>query len=837
MTMDLAQEDARIVDRLFAEHGAKRVNDVEIKFLCPLHDDKKSLSGTWNTQKHTGHCFGCAGTWGVLRMLEILGMEPQNSKGGGGAILIARYIYEDCDVNGNWKTVYEMRKYRPGFHNDPKGNYPFHPCPESKYEDGFTVGLGGKKERCSCARVPTVLYRSRELAAAAPSEIVFIPEGEKDVDSVQRLGLVATCNWGGAGKWKANKQGREWANQMKGRCVVLLNDNDEPGRNHVQQVASALHGIVREIRLLDLSKSYQLKKGGDVSDAIGLGLTKEKLLELAEKAPPLVGTDPTFTDPKAGDGRPMITAGDEDYLYLIPDARKALMRWNNPPSLFLHGDRVAETRAGADGQVAIHSVSVPGLRSILGEAVSWYRMKGEVQKPAKPPKDVAESIRDRPLDTFPYLLRLVTAPVFAKSGRLVTESGYDPETRIFLDLAGLKLPAVPEKPDKDEIAAALELLLDELLEGFPFVADADKANTIGLSLLPFAREMIDGPTPLHLIEKPLAGSGATLIAQVVSIIATGQLPAILTEGHSEDEWRKRLTSVLLEGAEILTVDNLRDKLDSPALAGILTSSRYQDRILGGSTMAHLSVRCVFIATGNNPSVSNEISRRCVSIRIDPKVAQPWLRKDEEFVHPKLVAWAQKNRGRLVTALLTLIRAWVAAGHPTGTLSLGSFESWSDVIGGILKFAGIEGFLANRERFYGRADRDTAAWEAFIAAWWEKHGANPVGVKDLFELENDFELGRGNGKSQKTKLGTFLRGAVDRRFTLEDGLRVKVENAGKAQRAAQYVLTEMIEGAVEDGNGSPSPARSPEPEKQLNLAATGTPKGPRTDVLDDDEIPF
>jgi hypothetical protein len=73
--------------------------------------------------------------------------------------------------------------------------------------------------------VRRVLYRLPELLKAGPSELVFIVEGEKDVDRLRSIGLVATCNVGGAGKWKP-----EYNEHLRGRRIAVIPDNDEQGR-------------------------------------------------------------------------------------------------------------------------------------------------------------------------------------------------------------------------------------------------------------------------------------------------------------------------------------------------------------------------------------------------------------------------------------------------------------------------------------------------------------------------------------------------------------------------------------------------------------------------------
>ena len=124
--------------------------------------------------------------------------------------------------------------------------------------------------------VPVVPYRLPELLAE-PTRIVFVVEGEKDVDNLARIGVLATCNAGGAGKWTA-----EHARYVAGRPVVVLGDNDETGRNHTQQVALTTHSIAKAVRIVELP-GLPLK--GDVSDWIAAGGTREKLTELVKATP------------------------------------------------------------------------------------------------------------------------------------------------------------------------------------------------------------------------------------------------------------------------------------------------------------------------------------------------------------------------------------------------------------------------------------------------------------------------------------------------------------------------------------------------------------------------
>ena len=240
----------------------------------------------------------------------------------------------------------------------------------------------------------------------------------------------------------------------------------------------------------------------------------------------------------------------------------------------------------------------------------------------------------------------------------------------------------------------------------------------------------------------------------------------MTLGHNEDETRRTLTAKLGETPSVILIDNVHT-LDSAALsAAVTTPDMWTDRIIGSSRVASLPVRCLWLATGNNPSLSTEITRRVLRIRLDAKVAHPEERSD--FRHPDLAEWVRQEHGRLVWALLTLVQAWIAAGRPQSDVTLGSFESWGRVIGGILTVGEISGFLQNRDELYAQSDAEGRVWEQLFTRWWTKFSENPVGVADVFPLTGgddplDLQLGNKGERSQKTRLGLSLGQRRGRQF--------------------------------------------------------------------------
>ena len=402
-------------------------------------------------------------------------------------------------------------------------------------------------------------------------------------------------------------------------------------------------------------------------------------------------------------------ADDGDLARLTDRSWSLLFASNTPPWLYRCGGGPSWVERDDDGRPVPRPMTEDRLRHVLAQLVNWRKRaaNGDLV-PAYPPPVLLKNLLATPDPALPVLAGIVTAPVFGSDGTLITEPGYHPATRLLYEPAqSFTLPPVPEDPTPQQIAAARSLLLDDLLGEFPFVGEAERAHALALLLLPFVRPMISGPTPLHMVEKPAPGTGATLMVDAISIVATGTSASVMVEGRDEDEWRKRLTAKLREIPSILLIDNLRRQLDASSVAAALTAPYWEDRVLGKSEMVRFPIRCVWIATGNNPQFSNEIARRMVRIRLDPHEDQPWLR--EGFRHPNLLAWVWQNRARLVAACLTLGRAWIAAGMPRHQKTIGSFEGWAQVMGGILEVAGVPGFLGNLKEMYERADAEGGVW--------------------------------------------------------------------------------------------------------------------------------
>ncbi len=405
------------------------------------------------------------------------------------------------------------------------------------------------------------------------------------------------------------------------------------------------------------------------------------------------------------------------------DALKALIEHNTPPRIFSRAGSLA--RLHENESLVIEPLYKEALGLELADATSFHRAKDESVTIVSPPMGVISYIlaaHDWP--ELPEIKTIIETPVIRPDGSILLTPGYDEATKLYLspivDLSSLVIPEVLTQKHAEEAA---RYILDEIFADFPFENNASRTNTLAALLSVIVRPVIKGNIPLFILDKPQAGTGASLIADIIATITTGKPACMWGMPETEDEWRKAITSALIDGSPIIVIDNVVGMLRSAALSRALTSKIWRDRLLGKSQMLDLPQEAVWIATGNNIQIGGDTARRSVWIRLDATCARPWTRT--EFKHPDILGWIGENHDSIIAYLLIMARAWVQAGKPLGSIKLGGFNEWARVISGILEFAGVEDFMGNATQLYDEMDQDVQQWDAFLAEWMTFHGENPI----------------------------------------------------------------------------------------------------------------
>lgn len=613
-----------------------------------------------------------------------------------------------------------------------------------------------------------------------PSVPLIFTEGIKKGDAVVSAGgnciaLLGVWNWRGTNDNGAKGPLADFdAVNLDGRSLSICYDSDVMEK---REVRAALDGLTAFLQGRGASVLHiflpEAPDGGKqgVDDYLAAGHTIDDVYALAQAVPAV---------------RPMIDAGNHNLPDVTRQAWAALTATNDPPYLFQHGGAPSRLEYDPDGHVVLMPLTEHRLRCEVAQAAAWHVMRGKEQRmeAAEPPLSVIQNMLAQAALPLPVLRRITETPVFAPDGRLIEAAGFDAASGIYYcPPSGLTVPPVPDKPTAADIAGACTVIIDDLLGDFPFSTAADRAAAVALFLLAYVRAMIPGLTPMHGIESPTVGSGKGLLGDVLVRPAFGQHGGMIAEAASDDEWRKRIGAKLREGAPIIHLDNLTRPLDSGALAMALTAGVFSDRVLGQTATFRVPVRNIWVFTANNPVLSLEIARRTVRIRIAANEEKPWQR--DTFRHKNLRAWADRQRGTLIHAALTLVRGWIVAGKPMADVTLGSYEEWAATMGGILDVAGVPGFLDNLAAFYEGADLEGAAWRQFVALWAEKYQSNKIGVADLFTLAatvDGLDFGKGGDRSQRTSFGAQLTKQRDRIY---DGYRITL--AGESNRVKRWRL--------------------------------------------------
>ncbi len=246
-------------ESFYTKHLEKaRQNGDEIKALCPFHKDHNP-SFCVNVKTGKYFCHGCKEKGNAFTFAkklripysEVPGFDPQyNIKSR--PKIVATYNYEDENGNLLFQTVrYEPKDFKQ---RRPDGN------------GRWIWNLKG---------VRLIPYRLPDVIRA---QEIFIVEGEKDVETLRDAGFSATTNPLGAGKWRS-----EFNKYFKGKDIIVLPDNDESGRKHIEQVAQNLFDGAKSLKVVSLP----VGKNGDISDYLKTH-TLDDLEKLVKTAPEYV---------------------------------------------------------------------------------------------------------------------------------------------------------------------------------------------------------------------------------------------------------------------------------------------------------------------------------------------------------------------------------------------------------------------------------------------------------------------------------------------------------------------------------------------------------------------
>lgn len=426
-----------------------------------------------------------------------------------------------------------------------------------------------------------------------------------------------------------------------------------------------------------------------------------------------------------------------DVLKMANDAERAM---NSAPDLeiFQRGTELVEL-VGDSTTPEIRTIQNPRLYELVSHYCNFVTEKvnkdNEVSEvPKMPPREVVNALAVRGHWKFRKLKGVVQTPTIRTDGSLLTKAGYDSGSSLYFQPPKGVVFRINDHPSREDGLVALEVLKEAIVD-FVFPEPCFHSAALSMILTPLVRPAISGSCPLFAIEAPTQGSGKGLLADVAGIIVTGSELSRMAQTSNETEDAKRIASLISGGVRIVLIDNVEHRFGHGLLGALITSATWNDRLLGGNAMGPWDNLAVWIITGNNLAYHDDMVRRVIPVLIDTGLEKPEQRT--AFMHNPLEGWLKANRGELVSAALTVIGSYFAAGRPAmGLPNYGSFQAWSDVVRSALVWLGQADPCEARKRIMETGDPRSHAFGNLIAAWFERYGKDSMSIRDAINTADE-----------------------------------------------------------------------------------------------------
>lgn len=376
--------------------------------------------------------------------------------------------------------------------------------------------------------------------------------------------------------------------------------------------------------------------------------------------------------------------------------------------------------------------------------------EGIIEKDTRLPLDVARMyLAWHGSWNLPLLSGIASTPMLREDGSIHSSSGYESTSGIWFenipDLSGL-VPTAPTAADaqlalrkirnvfKTFCFADAETLLDpdtgiEIVD-IDQPPGRDESAFIVALLTAAARSSVDKAPGILIRAASLSGAGAGkgLLARGICMIAFGTNPHAVTAGQNPEELEKRIGAELIEGSQILFLDNLNNRaFKSDQLASAITEDPARIRLFGKLQMVRVNTSAFILLTGNGLTVSEDLARRFVVLELDPRTENPEARA----FTVNILAEVKERREELLGACLTIWRWGRLNSDLKSGIPLGSFERWCRWVRDPLLALGCHD-PASRVSEAKQQDTRRQRVSEIFSTWWERHGDEPTYVNDLHE---------------------------------------------------------------------------------------------------------
>lgn len=403
---------------------------------------------------------------------------------------------------------------------------------------------------------------------------------------------------------------------------------------------------------------------------------------------------------------------------------------------------------------------------LMSRVAKWVRHDDKGIVVIAPPMPVAQILHARRQhEKLRVLEAVTTAPVFLADGSILQTRGYSRAARVFLEPS--VAVDVPDEPTRAEAQDAVRVLHD-LVCDFRFAEKADFSAWLAGLLSPLVKSATrNAPAPLVCVSASSPGAGKSLLTEIAGRIIAGTVPEVRPYNPRDlGEWGKRITAFVRAAAPISVFDNIAGPFGDETIDRLLTSTTWSDRVLGVSDAPPIVISTTWWATGNNIEPIGDTVRRVLMVKLEVLEERPQERTG--FKRPSITRYVDEHRGELLSAALTILRAWHCAGRPVADLpSWGSFESWSAIIRQALVWVGLPDPFLTQQRCAAELNEPENEAHDFWLAVVDESDGTPAGIV----------LGA-NARAANEVLG--LRESVTT-FTLKKLIRRFVDRPRKGRR--------------------------------------------------------
>ncbi len=468
------------------------------------------------------------------------------------------------------------------------------------------------------------------------------------------------------------------------------------------------------------------------------------------------------------------------------------------------------------GDPSIVPTSAPALTRELSVAATWEKYDGRAEDWARcdpPTRHTAILYDAQSFRYLPPLAGVARQPYFREAdGELITQAGYDKTAQRFGVFDARQFVIPDPTPEAARMALAM---LEGLLTEFHFVAATDKAAALSAIFTAVVRPSLPHAPGFHA-RAPVFGSGKTYLCELIGAFAGPAANAKVSYPTTSEEATKVILSLLLTSPAVIEFDDMdTDWIPHGTIKRMLTAEQITDRILCVSKTATVSTRTLFLGSGNNVGPIRDLLRRVLTIHIDPRCATPATMTYSGYPVDKV----RKNRGKYVTAVLTIIQAWRKAGMPrVAADSIVTFGgAWSDYCRYPLMWLGHpDPATALLEQV--RHDPDGDSLSGLMTEWHKAFGSTATTVRkavesamlnqpNLLDAMREFPV-EDRGEINPSKLGWLLKKNVNR-----------IVEGYEFQRAEADGRTAWRVVAVKSPPLTPSPPFTPPVEKTVTPQQT------------------